>query len=148
MSNTSSICVATASAALLAVLAGCATAPRPEPEVTAAHTLISQAEQSDAAQFASADLEAARSKLRQADQDSHDNKPVLAVRLAQESSVDAEVAMARTRAIKAEKALQDVNAGTRSLRNETERQGDSQQPSSNVIVVPGDSSVTTTPAQR
>jgi hypothetical protein len=133
MSNTRSISVAAASAALLA-LAACATAARPVPEVAAAHALISQAEQSGAAQLASADLESARSKAHQADQDAHDNMPALAARLAQEASADAEVAMARTDAIKAQQALAQVNAGTQSLHQEIRREGDP--PTSSVIVIP------------
>lgn len=43
------------------------------------------------------------------------------MRLAQEASVDAEVALARTRTLKAERALRDVNAGTQTLRSESER---------------------------
>jgi hypothetical protein len=107
--------------------------------------MISQAEQSDAQQFASADLEAARSKLRQADQDERDNKSVLAAQLATESSVDAEVALARTRAIKAEQALAEVNAGTRTLNNESQRQAP---PTSSVIVVPSNSTTTVVQTQQ
>jgi len=144
MSTTTGIRAVAASAALLAIV-GCAGTP-PVPEVAAAHALVAQAEQSDTSQFASADLESARSKLRIAEQYQKDNKPMLAAQVAQESSVDAEVAMARTRAIKSEQALNDVNAGTGTLRSETQRQNGpmpSSQPST-VIVVPSDS----TPAQR
>ncbi|HWW20826.1 MAG TPA: DUF4398 domain-containing protein [Steroidobacteraceae bacterium] len=144
MSNTSSAHLLAASAALLA-LAGCVTSPRQLPEVAAARALISQAEQSDASQFASADLESARSKLRQADQDAYDNQPVMAAHRAQESSADAEVAMARTRAIKAEQALAEVNAGTQTLHNETRRQDP---PTSSVIVAPADSTTVGQPVQR
>jgi len=145
MSTLTNIRVVAASATLLAVV-GCAGTPRPVPEVAAAHAMVAQAEQSDATQFASSDLEAARSKLRVADQDARDNKPVLAAQMAQESSVDAEVAIARTRAIKSEQALSDVNAGTQTLRSETTRQGvQATTPSgTTVIVVPPDS----TPVQR
>jgi hypothetical protein len=137
MSNTPSIRGVTASAALLALL-GCATTPRSVPDIAASHALITQADQSDAAQFASADLESARSKVRQADEYARQGKEVPATRLASEASLDAEVAMARTRAIKSEQALRDVNAGTQTLRNESNR-NDSQQaaPSgTTVIVVP------------
>jgi hypothetical protein len=108
-----------ACAALLAVI-GCADR-RPVPEVAAAHALVSQADQSDVSQFASADLEAARSKLHQADEYSHNGKPELAAHLALESSADAEVSIARTRAIKAEQALADANSGTQTLRSESQR---------------------------
>jgi Domain of unknown function (DUF4398) len=121
MSKAPNIRVVAVSAVLLAAV-GCASTPKSVPDIAGARALISQAEQSDAQQYASADLEAARSELRQADQNVHDNKPVLATRLAQEASTDAEVAMARTRAIKSEQALADVNAGTTTLRSESLRQ--------------------------
>jgi Domain of unknown function (DUF4398) len=109
-----------AAAAALAVTISCASGPKPNADLVAAHTLVSQAEQSGAQQYASADLEAARSELRQADQDAKD-KPVLAIRLAQESSVDSQLALARTRALKAEQALKEVNSGTATLQSESER---------------------------
>jgi uncharacterized protein DUF4398 len=109
-----------AAAASIILAAGCASSPRPVAELTQAHTLIQQAEQSDAQQFASSDLEAARSKIREADADAN-HQPEVAKRLAQESSVDAELALARTRAGKADQALADVNAGTATLRHETQR---------------------------
>ena len=117
--------VATAAAAV-AVLAtaSCASEPKPTADLAGAHTLVAQAEQSGAQQYASADLEAARSELRQADQDAKD-KPVLSMRLAQESSVDAELALAHTRALKAEESLRQVNSGTATLpRGHAQQRGD------------------------
>src|ERR1700722_6673177 len=111
---------AAAAAAVLASVS-CASGPPPNADLVGAHTLVAQAEQSGAQQYASANLEAARSELRQADQDAKD-KPVLAIRLAQESSVDAELALARTRAVKAEQSLREVNSGTASLQSESERE--------------------------
>jgi hypothetical protein len=58
-----------------------------------AHTLVSQAEQSGGQQYASANLEAA-----------------------------AELALARTRALKAEQSLRQVNSGTATLQSESERE--------------------------
>jgi hypothetical protein len=100
--------------------AGCASAPQPTPDLARAHTLVDQAEQSGAPQFASADLASARSKLQSADQAAR-GQPQQSIQLAQEAAVDARVAMARTNAAKAQLALRDVNAGTQTLRNETDR---------------------------
>lgn len=122
MFNTRFICAAAIPAALLLV-AGCASDPKPVADLANAHTLVAQAEQGDAQQFASSDLEAARSKLRMADADAND-KPVEAAHLAQESAADAEVAIARTRALKAAKDLAQVNAGTATLRSESDRAQD------------------------
>jgi Domain of unknown function (DUF4398) len=110
---------ATAVAALIATV-GCASEPKPTADLVSAHTLVAQAEQSGAQQFASADLEAARSELKAADQNARD-KPVLSIRLAQESSVDAQLALAHTRALKAEQALREVNSGTATLQSESAR---------------------------
>ena len=112
-----------AAATLLVASVSCSSGPKPTADLAEAHTLVSQAEQSGAQQFASINLEAARSELRQADQDAATDKPVLATRMAQEASVDAELALARTRSAKAEQALQQVNSGTATLRSESERQG-------------------------
>ena len=110
---------AAALAALVATVS-CASDPKPTADLVSAHTLVAQAEQSGAQQFASADLEAARSELQQADQNARD-KPVLSIRLAQESSVDAPLALAHTRALKAEQALREVNSATATLQSESAR---------------------------
>ena len=117
-----------AAATLLVAAVSCSSGPKPTADLAEAHTLVSQAEQSGAQQFASINLEAARSELREADQDAATDKPVLATRLAQEASVDAELALARTRSAKAEQALQQVNSGTAALRSESERQSNTPPP--------------------
>lgn len=105
------------SAASVLALTACATEEhRQIAEVSRAQTLVDQAEQSGAQQFASADLEAARNKL-QAAQNKHTDDEA-AMRLAEESSIDAEVAVARTRAAKAQQAVTQVNAGSETLRRE------------------------------
>jgi hypothetical protein len=122
----------------LLALAGCASEPKPTAELAQAHSLVDQAEQGGAPQFASADLAMARSKLQQADSEAQSH-PDLSLRSAQEAAVDARVAIARTNSAKAQVALRDVNAGTQSLRNETDRQGmldDAAAPPPNSTLVP------------
>jgi hypothetical protein len=101
--------------------AGCSSGPAPTAELAQAHSLVDQAEQSGAPQYASADLASARSKLQQADSDAR-KEPQKSLDEAQEATADARVALARTNAGKAQAALRDVNAGTRTLQNETDRQ--------------------------
>jgi len=113
----------------LIAAAGCASAPKPTAELAQAHSLVDQAEQAGAPQLASADLASARSKLQQADLDAR-KEPERSLREAQEATADARVALARTNAVKAEQAMRDVNAGTQTLRKETERQSDMSMPSS------------------
>jgi hypothetical protein len=98
-------------------LAACASSPPPIAELSRAHTLVEQAEQGGAQQFAAADLDSARHKLQLADQ--KDTKPEAALRLAREASIDAQVAVARARVGKAEQAVAEVNASVESLRRET-----------------------------
>jgi hypothetical protein len=101
-----------------ALAGGCASAPQPSADLTQAHTLVDQAEQGGAAELASADLASARSKLQAADQDARD-KPELSIRLAQEASVDARVALARTNAAKAQTALRDETDRTQSAQSDS-----------------------------
>lgn len=108
----------------------CSSGPAPTAELAQAHSLVDQAEQSGAPQYASADLASARSKLQQADLDAR-KEPVRSLNEAQEATADARVALARTNAAKAQAALRDVNAGTQTLQNETQRtqmQNDAQTP--------------------
>jgi hypothetical protein len=102
-------------------VAGCSSGPAPTAELAQAHSLVDQAEQSGAPQYASADLSSARSKLQQADSDAR-KEPQKSLDEAQEATADARVALARTNAGKAQAALRDVNAGTRTLQNEADRQ--------------------------
>jgi Domain of unknown function (DUF4398) len=99
---------------------GCASTPAPTADLTQAQTLVDQAEQSGATQYAGEDLASARSKLQLADQDAQ-RHPEYSIWMAQEASADARVAMARTNAVKAQMALNDVDAGTQTLRIETDR---------------------------
>jgi hypothetical protein len=127
MSMISQAGVAAAAAVVLAAVS-CSSGPRPTADLAGAHTLVAQAEQSGAQRFASINLETARNELAQADQDAASDKPVLATRLAQQASVDAELALARTRSAKAEQALREVDSGTAALRSESERQSGAAQP--------------------
>ena len=103
-------------------LTGCATEERHQQvaDISRAQTLVDQAEQAGAQQYAAADLEAARNKLQVAQNKKTDDE--VAQRLAQESAADAEVAVARTRAAKAQQAGTQLNAGHESLREEANGQ--------------------------
>lgn len=118
---TTAILLSTALLGVVLGAAGCASTPPPTAELTQARTLVDQAEQSGASQYASDDLASARSKLHMADQEAQKD-PVQSAWMAQESSADAKVALARTSAAKAQIALSHVDAGTETLRAETDRQ--------------------------
>jgi hypothetical protein len=104
---------------LIGALAGCAShPPAPVADLTRAHTLVAQAQTSDAPRYDSVDLAAAQDKLQQADS-SAQTRPVLAGQLAQEASADAQLSMARTRARKAQESLGQVNDSLAALHEQT-----------------------------
>jgi hypothetical protein len=109
---------------LIGALAGCAShPPAPVADLTRAHTLVAQAQTSDAPRYDSVDLAAAQDKLQQADSNAQSN-PVLAGQFAQEASADAELSIARTRARKAQESLGQVNDSLTALRQQTNQLGD------------------------
>ena len=100
----------------------------PSAEVTRARTLIEQAEKSGGQQYAGAQIQSARSKLRLVDEvrDSHKgsrkDREITARQQAEEAAADAELAVALTARGEAEKAAAEVSAGTNALRRESVRQ--------------------------
>jgi len=115
------ITAALPSALLLAgAVAGCASQPPPAADLTRAHTLVAQAQASDAPRYDSADLTTAQDKLQQADSDAQ-SQPAIASQMAQEASVDAELAMARTQDKKAQESLAQVNDSLTALRQQDEQ---------------------------
>jgi hypothetical protein len=108
-------------AALLLAVAGCASHPAaPVADLTRAHTLVAQAQASDAPRYDSVDLTSAQDKLQQADSDAQ-SRPAVAGQMAQEASADAELAMARTQDRKAQESLGQVNDSLTALRQQNEQ---------------------------
>lgn len=106
----------------IGALAGCASGPprQTTADLTRAHALIASAEASGAQEYAAADLQSARDKATEADQQaSHDSQR--ADRLANEAAVDAELASARTQDSKSQHSLADLHRSLQTLRNEAER---------------------------
>jgi hypothetical protein len=94
---------------------------RPTADLIRARTLIDQARQSGAYQFAAGDLQNARDKLHQAEAAADKRNNAVARRLAVEASLDAELAAAKTRSAKAEGAAEQVQASVKTLREEAAR---------------------------
>ena len=109
------ICLATGA------LAACASTPDPSPEIEAARALVSQAEQSGAAEFASEDLETARDRLRLAEDADKAHNDDDAQRYAGEASVNAKLAIANTAAAKAESAAVENKEAVDALRDAARR---------------------------
>ncbi len=86
-----------------------------------AKTLIEQAEQQGAQQFAGAELERARQKLSQADGAVKRGDTAEAARLSLQAGVDAELAAAKTRSAQASKSADELDRSVESLRQEAAR---------------------------
>ena len=109
-------------AAVGILCAGCATTDRPVAEITRARTLIEQAEKAGAQQYAAAELDQARNKLRLASAAAEDGKNDEARARANEAAADAELAQARATSGEAKKAADEVERGTDTLERESQRQ--------------------------
>jgi hypothetical protein len=120
----------TATGALLCLAsAGCATeGPKPNDELTKAHTLVEQADKGGNAQrYAAADLQRAHDELADADRLSGQGKYDESRAIAQRAEVDADVAVARGNAMEQQKAAADVAQANNTLQQEIQR-GDNSGP--------------------
>jgi hypothetical protein len=107
--------------------AGCATTQQPSPTTVSAMTeatsAIEQAEQVGAQEHAPLELRSAQKKLEEAQaalgEDNHEG----ARRLAQQATVDAELAETRALSAKAQLAVRELQESIRVLREEMERTG-------------------------
>ncbi len=109
-------------------MAGCATTPpAPTAALQAAQQAIVSAEQVDAGHYASGELGEARSKLAAAHSAVANRKMVEALRLAEQSTAEAELALAKTSAAKATAVNLDLSQGNSTLVEEMDRNaGDKQ----------------------
>ena len=115
-------------AAAVVLLGACATTPPAPPtaSLNAARQAITTAEQSDARQYASAELDEANQKLAMANRAVTTENMIEADRYAQESRVVAELASARTESAKAAEINAEMSRGADALLEEMQRQGDQQ----------------------
>jgi hypothetical protein len=104
-----------------ALLAACASTPPPTAKLQAAREAIATAEQAQAGQYAGSELSEARLKIAAADTAVHDQNMVSAARLAEESSTEANLAIARTADVKANAVNADMQHSNTTLINEMQR---------------------------
>ena len=118
--------VATGLAATVMLLGACVTTPPapPSASLNAARQAITTAEQSDARQYASAELDEANQKLAMANRAVTTESMIEADRFARESRVVAELASARTESAKAAEINAEMGRGADALLEEMQRQGD------------------------
>ncbi len=109
------------------LIAGCASAPMaPIASLNEAKVAIQVAEKDGASQHAAAELDEARQKLILADKAVVAENMLLAQRFADESTVTAKLAAARTEATKAVAINQDMIRSADALAEEMKRAGDQQ----------------------
>lgn len=119
--------IVTAAVGLL-MIGACATVPQPPTaELQAAELAISNADRARVADYASVELSEARDKLRAAYNAVQQEKMVLALRLAEQSRVDAELASAKAEAARARKVNDEMRKSTDMLKNEMQRNTGEQQ---------------------
>lgn len=117
----------TALVVILATLVGCASAPvAPEADLTAARVAIASAERSDARQYAGAELDEAKQKLKQAEDAVKSEHMLEAEQLAQQARIVAELAMARTAEAKAVAINRQLKQDADALEEELQRMGEQQ----------------------
>lgn len=115
---------ASIAASMVVALAACASRPPPAGEdIDRARYAIQQAEQAGATQDAVQDLTLAQQKLREAEDANRaqKNTPPTAKDLAQQAELDAEVALARTRADQSEKAASELDKSLAALREQAQQ---------------------------
>lgn len=117
-----------AAVALVATLciASCATNPPADPQIALAKQSVARAEQAGAPQNAQAELEVARDKLARAEKANADHKEPLAMQLAEQANVDAQVAEATALQQHSHKAAVDFDASMQTLQQESMRNSQAQ----------------------
>lgn len=121
------LCRTAGMALAVVLLSACASKPSTTPSDTymeSARQAIASAEQSDARQFAGAELDEARQRLTQAERAVAAENMTMAERFAQQSRVSAELAMARTESAKAEEINREMRRSAEALRDEMRRTGE------------------------
>jgi hypothetical protein len=104
------------------LLAGCADkVPPPTEQITLATRAIAQAESSGAFEFAPVELKSARDKLSLAQRAMEKEDNLKAGRLADEATVDANLAEAMARSAKSRKTVEELKENIRALREEVDR---------------------------
>lgn len=112
----------------LLLLGACASPPeRPSQALQAAEAAISAAEQARVADYAAAELGVARDKLQAANSAAKLDEMLLAEQLAEQSRVEAELALAKSQAARAQVVNEEMLKSTDSLKQEMQRNTGAQQ---------------------
>lgn len=109
----------------LFALGGCASTPPPTAELAAAEAALNEAERAEAADFAPVELGFARERLDQARAASEQRDYGVAKTAASQAQVDAELALAKSRAARARAEVQKRSEDNAALRRELLGEGNS-----------------------
>ena len=107
--------------ALVLLLAACASTPPPKEQMAVAAAAVANANSAGAPQWAPAEMRAAQDKLARAQAALMAKDNAQALTLAHEANADAQLAASVTRAVKAQKAADEVQEASRVLREEMSR---------------------------
>lgn len=108
-------------ALIVMATAACASMPPPDTNMQSARQAIANAERVEASTVAAVELGEARAKLSAAQQAITGKKMLVAARLADESRAAAELASARTGAVKAKAVNAEIEKSTATLVEEMQR---------------------------
>lgn len=103
------------------VLAACASTPPPNSQITAAESAITHAEQAQVTDYASPELVEARKNLADAKAEINNKNMTRAARLAQKAQLNAELATAKTAAVKAKEVNDEMQKSTSVIKQELQR---------------------------
>ncbi|MBN2733196.1 MAG: DUF4398 domain-containing protein [Balneolaceae bacterium] len=106
---------------LVLAMGACATTNVPAPDTSEAESMIKQAEEAGAQEYAPLELREAREKVEQAKSLVEQEENAKAMRLTKEASVDAELAMVKARSAKAQEAVKQLKETIKTLKEEIER---------------------------
>ncbi len=114
-----------AATSLLLLMTACSSTPvAPTQSLSAAQDAITLAEQGDARRYSGAELDDAKQRLTKAEQAVSGERMLEAERLAKESLVTAQLALARSEAAKARKINDEMGKGADALIEEMQRTGE------------------------
>lgn len=107
-------------ASMLSLLAACASTHPPTQKLTETQTVINQAEQIGAGDYAPLELREAKRKLDEAQRHYNNEDYKEATLMVEEARVDAELAQIKTHSGKAQKAVHELKESIRILKEEIE----------------------------
>jgi len=109
------------SVAAVILIAGCASTPAPTEQMAVSRAAVSNASSAGGSEFAPVQLKSAMEKMERAERAMAAKDYVLARQLAEQAEVDAQLAGATARSVKAKKAADALQEDSRVLRQEIDR---------------------------